>query len=63
MAGRLAAEGRMSQEELGRASKTAITHLEEAAAILKYEPENSIHGQLSKDVDVQLTAEKLKLSL
>lgn len=62
LAGRLRAEGQISQEELVTANSKALAYLEEAAAILKYEPENSIHGQLSQEVDIRLTTEKLKLS-
>ena len=62
MAGRLRAEDQISQEELVTANRKALAYLEEAAAILKYEPENSIHGQLGQEVDIKLTTEKLKLS-
>ena len=62
LAGRLRAEGHISQEELVTATSKALAYLEEAASILKYEPENSIHGQLSQEVDIKLTTEKLKLS-
>ena len=62
LAGRLRAEGEISQEELVTATSKALDYLEEAANILKYEPENSIHGQLSQEVDIKLTTEKLKLS-
>jgi len=47
---------------MGTANRKALAYLEEAAAILKYEPENSIHGQLGQEVDIKLTTEKLKLS-
>jgi len=52
----------MSKEDHNRALKDALKYLEEAAMILRYEPENSIHGQLSVDIDVKLQAEKLKIS-
>ena len=62
MAGRLRAEDQISQEEMVTTNRKALAYLEEAAAILKYEPENSIHGQLGQEVDIKLTTEKLKLS-
>jgi len=52
----------MSKEDHNTALKDALKKLEEAAMILRYEPENSIHGQLSLDIDVKLQAEKLKIS-
>ena len=56
------AEDKISREEYTKGLKDALPYLEEAATILRYEPENSIHGQLSKDIDLKLTAEKLKLA-
>ena len=59
---RLRAEDKMTKEEYATNMKTALKYLEESSLILKYEPENSIHGQLSKDIDIKLTAEKIKLA-
>ena len=62
LADRLVTEDKLTQEEYNDTCKTVYKYLEEAAAILKYEPENSIHGQLSKDIDIKLAAEKIKLT-
>jgi len=59
---RLRAEDKMTKEEYESNLKTVLKYLEESSLILKYEPENSIHGQLSKDIDIKLTAEKIKLA-
>ena len=62
MAERLKAEDKIEKEEYNDTMKTAAGYLEEAATILKYEPENSIHGQVSTEIDMKLIAEKVKLS-
>ena len=62
MAERLRAEDDITNEEYNDTMKTAAGYLEEAATILKYEPENSIHGQVSAEIDMKLIAEKVKLS-
>jgi len=62
MAERKKSEESINQEEYKVAITEAYNYLEESARILRYEPENSIHGHLSLDIDVKLTAEKLKLS-
>jgi len=49
----------LTDVEYENGRKEALTYLEESSKILQYEPENSIHGQLSKDVDMKLAAEKL----
>jgi len=55
-------EDKINQDEYKEALTNALKYLEESAQILRYEPENSIHGRLSMDIDVKLQAEKLKLS-
>ena len=55
-------EDKTTLEDYNKSLKINLAYLEESSAILKYEPENSIHGQLSKDIDMKLTAEKLKMS-
>lgn len=62
LAERLKSEEMLNQDEYKEALTEAFKYLEESAQILRYEPENSIHGRQSLDIDVKLQAEKLKLA-
>ena len=62
MAERLKAEKKLSQSEHVASLREALKYLEESSEILKYEPLNSIHGQLSQEIDIKLSGERLKLS-
>ena len=61
MAERLKAEEKLSQSEYETSVKESLKYLEESSQILKYEPENSIHGQLSKDIDIKLSGERIRV--
>ena len=62
MADRLKSEEKISQSEYEAAVKESLKYLEESALILKYEPANSIHGQLYKEIDIKLTGERIKVA-
>ena len=62
MAERLKTEKKFSQSQYEAAVREALKYLEESSQILKYEPLNSIHGQLSQEVDIKLSGERIKLS-
>ena len=62
MAERLKTEESLSQSQYESSLREALKYLEESSQILKYEPANSIHGQLSQDIDIKLTGERIKVS-
>ena len=62
MADRLKSEDKISQSEYETGVKESLKHLEESALILKYEPANSIHGQLYQEIEIKLTGERIKLA-
>lgn len=62
IAERLSSEDKLDKEGLKKALEEALVHLEQSACILKYEPENSIHGKTSLDVDIKLEDEKKTIS-
>jgi len=62
LAERLKSEEKIGNEDFKKALKEAFQYLEESAQIMRYEPENSIHGRLSIDIDIKLQTEKVKLS-
>ena len=62
MAERMKSEEKISQSEYEAGVRESWKYLEESALILKYEPANSIHGQLYKEIDIKLTGERIKMA-
>merc|ERR1719347_2387565 len=57
---RLRAEGKIEEEEWGAQMKNSLDHLKEASRILQYEPENSIYGKKSIDIDNELARQIIR---
>jgi len=63
LANRLLAEGKLDKETHRQRLRTAFESLEESAKILRYEPENSLQGKVSLEVDSKLEAQRLQLAV
>jgi len=62
LANRLKAEGKLDKEAFRQKLQAAFESLEESSKILRYEPENSLQGTVSLEVDSKLEAQRLQLA-
>jgi len=61
LAERLRADNKLDTEEYRNKLEQALKSLEEAAMIMRYEPENSLHGKVSHEIDQNLEVERKRV--